>query len=53
VEDLFVWNRALRSGKILPKKWQDKMFDSEKPAKPESQQQKDSLPSDKENEHRA
>jgi hypothetical protein len=34
-------------------KWQDKMFDSEKPAKPESQQQKDSPPRDKENEHRA
>ena len=34
----------------LEEKWQDKMFDSEKLDKPESQQQKDSPPRDKENE---
>jgi CubicO group peptidase (beta-lactamase class C family) len=26
VEDLFIWNRALRSGRILPAGWQEKMF---------------------------
>lgn len=26
VEDLFVWNRALRSNKALPKAWQEKML---------------------------
>jgi hypothetical protein len=31
-------------------KWQDKMFDSEKPDEPKKQQQKDLLPRDKENE---
>ena len=31
-------------------KWQDKMFDSKKPDKPESQQKEDTLPRDKENE---
>ena len=31
-------------------KWQDKMFDSKKPDKPESQQKEDSPPRDKENE---
>jgi len=31
-------------------KWQDKMFDSDQPDEPESQQQKDLRPRDKENE---
>jgi CubicO group peptidase (beta-lactamase class C family)/Flp pilus assembly protein TadD len=25
-EDIFIWNRALRSAEILPEKWQEKMF---------------------------
>lgn len=26
VEDLFVWNRSLRSGRVLPERWQEKML---------------------------
>jgi Flp pilus assembly protein TadD len=26
VEDLFIWNRALRSGRVLPARWQEKML---------------------------